>query len=198
MLHLPALEIIGKIEEARQWASTRGHVLRGTFGEGSKSHGSLHQLSNQVTLGVDEADIILAMEKSTLELCQREREARRLLPAKYGTLTRDRMGRALGTLQYARSLSCQEASQCLSLLRLAQEMEWATGFTRQRFNELLVWIRPASIQVSAGHALSGSQRDALRAETLRPFARRIKFTTAFEDAASPISDDSETASPPAP
>ena len=75
-----ALEITGKIERARKWADGRGLTLRGTFGEGSKIWGHLHQLSNQITLGLDEAEILMDVENAALEICTMERQARAMLP----------------------------------------------------------------------------------------------------------------------
>ena len=110
-----------------------------------------------------------------------ERAARASLGEKWEVETRDRIGRAFGTLRYARRLSCREASDGLSHLRLAHEMNWAKGLTRQRFNELLVWIRPAYLQVLHGRAVAGSERDALRSEMLRPHLHRVKLEAAFTE-----------------
>ena len=179
MLHLPGLEIANRLEKARRWATGRGLDLRGTFGEGSKIWGHLHQLSNQATMGLDEGEILVEIEAATRELVEQERAAREELPAKFEAETRDRCGRAFGTLRYARALSCREATDCLSYLRLAHELGWMKGMPRQRFNELLVWARPAYLQVLHGRAVSGSERDGLRADLLRPHVAKVKLDGAF-------------------
>ncbi len=180
MLHLPALEIVGKIERARKWAEDKGLALRGSFGESSKVWGHLHQLSNQVTLGVDEAEVLLDVENAARELCAMERRARTALTnAKWSDEVRDRIGRAYGTLRYARRSGCREATDCLSLLRLGHEMNWVKGLTRQRFNELLVWIRPAYLQVLHGRSVGSAERDLLRADLLRPHIARVRLEAAF-------------------
>jgi len=175
MLHLPALEISERIAQARRWTENKGLALRGTFGEGSKVWGHLHQVSNQTTLGLDEADILLEVEAAARELCNLERQAREELPDKFALATRDRIGRAYGILRYAHSLSCREATDCLSMLRLGHELGWLKALPRQRFNELLVWIRPAYLQVLHGRSLPGEERDTLRAELLRPHVARLKL-----------------------
>lgn len=179
MLHLPGLEIVGRLEKARKWAEGRGLTLRGTFGEGSKVWGHLHQLSNHLTLGLDEAEIVLDMEAATRDLCEQERSAREMLPRKFAIESRDRIGRAYGTLRYARTISCREATDCLSLVRLGHELGWLKGLSRQRFNELLVWIRPAYLQVLHGRSIAGAERDTLRASLLRPHVARVRFEEAF-------------------
>ncbi len=182
MLHLPALEITGKLESVRVWASGRSLALRGTFGEGSKVWGHLHQLSNQATLGLDETEILLEMDEATREVSEQERAARAALPTQFALEARDRIGRAFGTLRYARTLPCREATEALSMLRLGHEIGWMKGISRQKFNELLVWIRPAYLQVAQGRVLSGAQRDARRAELLRPTITRVKLESGFDEA----------------
>src|SRR5690606_32038858 len=153
MLHLPALEIAGRIKLAQKFAKERDFALRGTFGEGSKVWGHLHQLSNQATLGFDEAEILLEVEEVTRHLCDMEREARHDLSTQLLDITRDAVGRAYGNLRYARRMGCREATDHLSFLRLGMELNWLKGLTRQRFNELLIWIRPAYLQVLHSRAL---------------------------------------------
>jgi len=193
MLHLPALEIGGKIERARKWAEDKNLALRGTFGEGSKIWGHLHQLSNQATLGLDETDVLLEVENAARELCETERRARAALPEKHAVETRDRLGRAYGTLRYARRIGCREATDCLSLLRLGSEMNWVKGLTRQRFNELLVWIRPAYLQVLHGRSVPSAERDVLRADLLRVHVTRLRLDTGFFE---PETRKSQTKSTP--
>ena len=67
------------------------------------------------------------------------------------------------------------------MLRLGHEMNWVKGLTRQRFNELLVWIRPAYLQVLHGRSVVGAERDQLRADLLRPHLSRVKLETAFQE-----------------
>jgi protein arginine kinase len=179
MLHLPALEIVGKSDRARKWADAQGLVLRGTFGEGSKIWGHLHQLSNQSTLGVDEAEVLTSIDNAALELCAMERNARAALRDKHFEEARDRIGRAFGTLRYARRIGTREATESLSLLRLGHEMNWMKGLTRQRFNELLVWIRPAYLQVLHGRAIHSGERDTLRADLLRPHLSKVRLDPSF-------------------
>jgi protein arginine kinase len=180
MLHLPALEIVGKMERSRKWAEEKQLALRGSFGEGSRVWGHMHQLSNQVTLGVDEAEVLLDTESAARELCEMERRARASLSSdKWHNEVRDRIGRAYGILRYARHIGCREATDCLSLLRLAHELNWAKGLSRQRFNELLVWIRPAYMQVLHGRSIGSTERDTLRAEMLRPHVARVRLDAVF-------------------
>jgi protein arginine kinase len=113
-------------------------------------------------------------------LCEQERAAREILLSKFGVVTRDLIGRALGTLRYAHILSCREATQALSMLRLGHEIGLMRGLSRQKWNELLVQIRPAVLQVEHGGSLSGIERDTLRATLLRAAMARVKLESDFE------------------
>ena len=58
MIHLPALESMNALEKVFNTARKTGIAIRGTFGEGSKAKSSMYQISNQVTLGVSEEELI--------------------------------------------------------------------------------------------------------------------------------------------
>ena len=58
-------------------------------------------------------------------------------------------------------------------------MNWVKGMTRQRFNELLVWIRPAYMQVLHGRSLPSGERDIVRSELLRSHIAKLRLDTEF-------------------
>ena len=58
MLHLPALQDGGAIQQLANTVSKLGLTIRGLYGEGSKPEGAIYQLSNQVTLGISESAAI--------------------------------------------------------------------------------------------------------------------------------------------
>ena len=58
MMHLPALTITKQIERVIPAISRLGMVVRGSYGEGSKALGNVYQVSNQVTLGKTEVEIM--------------------------------------------------------------------------------------------------------------------------------------------
>ncbi len=180
MLHLPALSLLNELDDAREWASERGFVLRGTTGEGSLVAGHIEQLSNQSTLGQDEGDIALEIENAARELAVREREARARLVEEMPVQTRDLVGRAYGVLRFARRITGEEATQALSLLRLGHELGWMKGLSRQRFNELSVWMRPDYLGVLHSRELAREERALLRSDLLRVHVSKIKLEAAFE------------------
>src|SRR5690606_27652626 len=58
MMHLPALTMTKQIRRIIPAISRLGIVVRGSYGEGSKALGNVYQVSNQVTLGKTEAEIL--------------------------------------------------------------------------------------------------------------------------------------------
>lgn len=175
MLHLPALELTERLTEAKQMASDQGFVLRGTFGEGTKPYGHLYQISNQITLGQDEDSIILNVGDTVLQIVEMEREVRAGLAESKSKLAQDAIGRAYGTLSFARQIDYYESSTHLSLLRFGMHLNWVKGLSHQRFNELMVSIRPACLQVKSGQTLTSQQRDETRATILRTALQKIRL-----------------------
>ena len=58
MLHLPALVITQQIEKVFRSLQKMGLAVRGLYGEGSQAMGDFYQISNQVTLGRSEIDLV--------------------------------------------------------------------------------------------------------------------------------------------
>ena len=58
MLHLPALTTAKGITRIAGMVGKLGLTVRGAFGEGSAATGAFYQISNQVTLGVSEKEIL--------------------------------------------------------------------------------------------------------------------------------------------
>ena len=58
MMHLPALVLIQQINRILSAITQVGLAVRGMYGEGSEALGNLFQISNQITLGQSEEEII--------------------------------------------------------------------------------------------------------------------------------------------
>ena len=119
MLHLPALENSGEIEELANSIAKIGFTVRGMYGEGSKSAAALYQVSNQVTLGLSEKNALENLNIITTQLMEKELESRK----KIDTISlEDICFRALATLQSARILTSSEMMQLISRVKLGQSM----------------------------------------------------------------------------
>lgn len=166
MMHLPALTMTGSIDRIITSASNLGLEVRGLYGEGSKAYGSLYQLSNRITLGLSEEDIIDKLENIAGQIKTREEEARAAIKDKNEVA--DRLWRSLGTLKYAQSLSSREAKTLLSDYILGSSMGIISEKIKQNPIELMVLTEPAHIGKIAGNAdLGADERDVKRAEVVR-------------------------------
>lgn len=163
MMHLPALTATNNMNKIISSASTLGMTVRGMYGEGSKAYGCLYQISNQVTLGISETEIIEQLENVIRQIEKHETEARNSL--KNNASFRDKLWRSYGILKYARSVSSSEAKALLSDVMLGKNLGIIDIKGKIPETELMVESEPALL--SAGEKLSPEARDSKRAHFLR-------------------------------
>ncbi|MCK4925784.1 ATP--guanido phosphotransferase, partial [Candidatus Aerophobetes bacterium] len=174
MLHLPALVAARKINDILKSISQLGLVARGLYGEGTEAHGDFFQISNQLTLGLKEEEIIDHVERITHRVVEQEKKAREALLKKNGSQIRNEVGRAYGILAGAHLMSSQEALDLLSKLRLGMCLELLPGFNVQTLNELFFLVTPAQLQIREGRGLSPLSRDQLRARLIREKLSKVR------------------------
>ena len=167
MMHLPALTLTGKVRKMLPAIHQLGLVVRGIYGEGSKAHGNVYQISNQVTLGRTEEDIIQDLHSVVKQLINHEREARQLLVQQQGVRLEDRIFRSYGILKYSRVIESKEAAKCLSDLRLAIDLGYIKELSTTVINELMVLTQPGFLQQYAQEILTPDKRDIKRASIIR-------------------------------
>ena len=168
MLHLPALKMTGQIDKVLHAARDCDLAVRGLYGEGTDAVGDLFQLSNQVTLGVSEAQVVDDFaDRVVPKIAAFELEARKTLMEKKPHSLDDKIQRALGVLRNACLVSSQEALYLLSNVRLGVNLGRIQKIDIATVNELFMLTQPAHLQLRAGHILDADQRDTLRAEILR-------------------------------
>lgn len=167
MVHLPALVITGQAGRLFNTLGQFGLAVRGYFGEGTDAQGNIYQISNQVTLGRSEEDIIANLSGVAQQVIEHERKARDHLKRQMRAQIEDRVGRAYGILTGAHILSSEEAMRLLSDVRLGVDLGLIPRVPVKVLNELLVAIRPAFLQKTAGKDLGPFERDVRRASLVR-------------------------------
>jgi protein arginine kinase len=168
MLHLPALKITNEIERVRRAARDLHLAVRGYYGEGSESAGDFYQVSNQVTLGRTEQELLSEFQERMLpQIIEYERHARRLLVERNPTMLDDRIHRALAILAAARLLGAEEAMKLLSRLRLGIHLGRLNGLSLETVNRLMLLIQSAHLQRHVGAELDPEERRAARARLVR-------------------------------
>ncbi|RBW67726.1 protein arginine kinase [Bacillus taeanensis] len=172
MMHLPALVFTQRLNRIIPAINQLGLVVRGIYGEGSEALGNLFQISNQITLGKSETDIVEDLHSVVVQLIEQERAARKMLLEHSKIQLEDRVYRSLGTLENSRIIQSKESAQCLSDVRLGIDLELIKGISSNILNELMILTQPGFLQQFAKQALQPEERDILRATLIR---ERIKL-----------------------
>src|SRR5881409_1503771 len=118
MLHLPGLVLAEQINPIIQSVNKLGLAVRGLYGEGTEALGNVFQVSNQMTLGETEADIVERLNKVLAQIIEHEENARGTLLEKKPKTVMNQIGRAYGILANSHSISSKETMNLLSLMRL--------------------------------------------------------------------------------
>lgn len=167
MMHLPGLAMMKRIKALTQTLARFDMVVRGIYGEGSENLGNIYQISNQVTLGKSEDEIIDDLQTVVMQIIEQERNARKYFLNQSPIALEDRFSRDLGTLKYARIITSEEAATCLSSVRLGVDLGMIKEVPIQVLNECMILIQPGFVQQYAGTTLEPGERDIFRAKLIR-------------------------------
>ncbi|KAB2655455.1 MAG: protein arginine kinase [Verrucomicrobia bacterium] len=167
MLHLPALVLSEQINQIVQAVNKLGLAVRGLYGEGTEALGNVFQVSNQMTLGEAETDIVERLNKVLAQLIEHEENARATLLEKKTKTVFNHIGRAYGILANAHSISSKESMNLLSLMRLGFDLGLFLGVDRFLVDELFITTQPAHLQKKYSEKLTAEERDFLRADMMR-------------------------------
>lgn len=171
MLHLPALALTQEIEKAFRGLHTMNLAVRGLYGEGSQAMGDFYQISNQVTLGRSERQLIDTVADIVPALIEYERLARRTLLEHNRKELHDRVSRACGVLCTAQTISSQETMDLLSSVRLGVNLGLITDIDIATINKLFIHTQPAHLQKIRGRELDTAERNEVRADYLHRHLR---------------------------
>ena len=173
MLHLPALGMVRpELEKVFHAAQRTGLAVRGMHGEGSRAAGNLYQISNQVTLGRSETQLIDDLRALVPEIVAFERRVRDAMLQEQRAALTERVARSRTTLRTARAMPTEDALAHLSNLRLGLHMGLFDGTDLGVLNELGIQVQKGHVHaLSAGPPESAlldvSERDKQRAGLLR-------------------------------
>jgi protein arginine kinase len=173
MLHLPALALVrSEIEKVFAAAQRTGLAVRGLYGEGSRAVGDFYQVSNQITLGRSETQLVSDLKSLAARILEYERQLRAILFEEQKAALHDRVSRSLGLLRTARAMPTEGALAHLSNVRLGVYLGLVRDLPLERLNALTVQVQKAHIQALSQatpslELLETSERDRLRAAWLR-------------------------------
>lgn len=147
MLHLPALQERGALQQLANTVAKLGLTIRGLYGEGSRSEGAIYQLSNQVSLGISEQAAIENLKGIAAQIIREERAAREQL--KKDSRFEDRVWRSLGILCTARLLTGDEFMALISNLRVGVSLGCLEGVNLDVIGGLINDVQPATLMADA-------------------------------------------------
>ena len=167
MLCLPMLSMGRRMEALALQLGQTGLLLRGLCGEGSAAAGGLCQLSNRVTLGVTEEEILERLELAVEQILAAEERLRSSLSGGEADQLTDRVRRAEGILRYAHTLTAGEMLEYLSDLRLGANMG-LSDVRVEALTSLLIETMPANLTLNAETPpKQDRERDILRAQVVK-------------------------------
>ena len=166
LVHLPALVITNQIERVFRSLQKINLAVRGLYGEGTQAMGDFYQISNQITLGKSEKDLINQVGEVVPVVIDYERKARKFLIEEDQNELFDQVSRAYGMLQTARRISSEETMYLLSRVRMGINLGLIGDLQIPKINELFIQTQPAHLQKLRQAPLSTDERNIERANFL--------------------------------
>ena len=168
MCHLPALVLSGRIENILGEVGKFGLTVRGISGEGSDTEAELFQISNQITLGFSEKEIIDKLESVIKQIIAEERKSRKYLLKNNYIKLKDNVARALGLLKYAYQLEESESLKYLSRIKFGQDTDLIDDKLDEGvFSKLLFKIKEAHLKYNFGYDITEEKLRIKRAEVIK-------------------------------
>lgn len=164
MLFLPALTLSGVMPRVITAANRLGLTVRGMYGEGSQAEGYMYQVSNEITLGVCEEEILTQVEDAVVRISEMEQAER--LKLKRGAPSqeiKDRCLRSFGILTNCALMPSEEFEKLCANLKLGACLGYINITDITQIDDLIVKMKPSNLNLASGRQLSPAERDVYRA-----------------------------------
>ena len=167
MVFLPALSSARMIPKLIEEVGKYGVTIRGIYGEGTKSLGSIYQISNQKTMGQSEREIIDNLNRIVAQVVKQERKRREYMLSVSTDEIEDQVYRSYGVLKYARQITSEDAMALLSQLKFGMDCDLIKFERDFNVHKLMMGVQPGSLQWTIGKNVGSKSRDQSRAEYIR-------------------------------
>jgi protein arginine kinase len=170
MLHLPALVMEGNVGWALKMVGQMGLAIKGHWGEGDNSLGDMYQISNPVSLGLSEKEIVETVRSTAVSLMDYERKARSEMLKGRRVELEDAIFRAYGQLSQCRLISSKEAIELLAKVRLGVSLGVLASPGLETVTALMILSQKSHIQKmldASGDETDNKLVDYTRAKLLR-------------------------------
>ena len=174
MMFLPAITLCGKMPEVIRLLYPKGLTVRGIYGEGSEAEGYMYQISNEITLGFTEEEILARVEKFVGKISELERVERNALAKGTNCLElRDECMRSYGILTNCAKLSTDELIRLTANVKLGACLGFSKLDDVSLIDDLVVKMRPSNINSAAERELTPIERDVYRAQYTAKYLKKI-------------------------
>lgn len=175
MLFLPALTESGKIVASLKNFENLGLTVRGAYGEGSGAEGLVYQISNEITTGKTEEEILTLVEQTVIAVCKEERAEEERLYLSHELQTMDRVKRAFGLLTNAMLLSYDEFLKEIASIRLGAMWGHIDIADIGGIDDLTIKVRPANLCLAYNREhLTEIEDKKYRAEQVKKILLKLK------------------------
>lgn len=165
MLFLPALTMSSLMPRVIRSANRLGLTVRGIYGEGSQAEGYMYQLSNEVTLGVTEDEILTQVEEIVARVAEMEESERlKLKTCERAMQIKDTCLRSFGVLTNCALMPSEEFEKLCANLKLGICLGYLDFGGIGWIDDLMIKMKPSNINLLAGRKLTAAERDAYRAD----------------------------------
>lgn len=164
MVFLPALSAARMIPKLIEEVGRYGVTIRGIYGEGTKSLGSIYQISNQKTLGLSEREIIENLKRIVGQVVKQERKRKEYMLSLNSDEIEDQVYRAYGILKYARQITSDDAMTLLAQMKFGADSGLIKFDREFNIHRMMMGVQPGSLQWSIGKNVGSMSRDKARAE----------------------------------
>ena len=173
MMFLPSLTKTGKINSLIKALDQKRMTVRGIYGEGSESEGYLYQVSNKISLGFSEEDIIANVSRAVEQICNLEMaESKAIFESNKIAIT-DKIMRSKGILTNAYVLSTKEFFERFADVKLGVTLGILNCKDVSKLDDFLVGVLPANLMLNRGSAMNETERDLFRAAYTRENLNKI-------------------------
>ncbi|MFW6457122.1 MAG: ATP--guanido phosphotransferase [Planctomycetota bacterium] len=167
IVHLPAMGLAKEMDKIIDLCAEQEIDLQGLYGDGSYASADVYRLSNQVTLGKTEDEIVDDVGGILDQIVGFERKAREVFHRRDSDRLRGRIERAHRLLGTAADISCEESLALLSQVRLGVQLGEENKMAREAINRLLLLTLPAHLQTMDGRSMGRDEMKKVRAAFLK-------------------------------
>ncbi len=171
-----ALIHTGKIEDMLEKYTDKSIAITGLQGSPTEIIGDVLNIRNNMTLGINEENIISSVRSFATKLLVEESSLRNSIKNEESAEMKDKVSRAFGVLMHSYQIEAIEALNAISLMKLGSELGWLTGVTTAALNELFFNCRRAHLLHNCGEEIKQENIPHKRAEFIHKILKDVSLT----------------------